>query len=128
MSSWTRAFQNDFAARMAWTVLPPEKANHQPAVQLAGDFERSVRAGSSLSVSVSASDPDGDALTYQWWQYAEAGTCPFPVSIANADQPEAHVTVPADAPAGSTIHLICEVTDDGDPALTRYARTVLTVR
>ena len=36
--------------------------------------------------------------------------------------------VPADAPAGTTLHFICEVTDDGEPALTRYARTILTVK
>ena len=77
---------------------------------------------------VSATDPDGDTLTYRWWQYTEAGTCPLSVVLEDADRPEARVAVPADAPAGSTIHLICEVTDDGEPALTRYARTILTVK
>ena len=128
MARWTRAFQNDFAARMSWTVLPPGEANHQPAVTLQGAFMRNVSPGRTLTVSVAASDPDGDALTYNWWQYAEAGTCPAAVLIEGADRSEARVTVPADAPSGTTIHLICEVTDDGTPALTRYARTILTVR
>ena len=128
MARWTQAFQNDFAARMSWTVLSVEAANHQPSVKLTGAFERRVEAGSSVDVAVAASDPDGDALTYRWWQYTEAGTCPLEVGIPDASSPQASVLVPADAPAGSTIHLICEVTDDGKPALTRYARTILTVR
>ncbi|MHC4521582.1 MAG: hypothetical protein ACYTAS_23570 [Planctomycetota bacterium] len=35
------------------------------------------------------------------------------------------VHVPADA-AGKTIHIILQVTDDGDPPLTRYRRAILT--
>ena len=34
----------------------------------------------------------------------------------------------ADAKPGDTIHFVCTVTDDGTPALTRYARVVVTVR
>ena len=127
MARWTRAFQNDFAARMSWTVLPVEEANHQPAVQLVSAFERRVKPGASVRVAASATDPDGDALSYRWWQYTQVGTCPLEVVITGPDQPEATVQVPAEAPAGTTIHLICEVTDDGEPALTRYARTILTI-
>jgi len=36
--------------------------------------------------------------------------------------------VPSDAVEGQTIHLILEATDDGEPALTRYQRIVITVR
>lgn len=35
--------------------------------------------------------------------------------------------VPEDATAGQTIHIVLEGTDDGKPALTRYARVVVTV-
>ena len=34
----------------------------------------------------------------------------------------------ADAKPGDTIHFVCTVTDDSTPALTRYARVVVTVR
>lgn len=71
---------------------------------------------------------DGDALTVRWWQYTEAGTCPKQAAIESPGAPETRITVPADAPAGTTLHFICEVTDDGEPALTRYARTILTVK
>lgn len=39
----------------------------------------------------------------------------------------ATVNVPPDAKAGDTIHVIAEATDNGTPALTRYARVVVTV-
>jgi hypothetical protein len=35
--------------------------------------------------------------------------------------------VPADALPGQTIHIVVEATDDGAPALTRYARVVVSV-
>ena len=127
MTRWSRAFQNDFAARMSWTVLPPREANHEPSVHLVTPFEQAVGPGETVSVEISAKDPDKDALDIRWWQYREAGTCPVMVSISDAGMAEARVTVPGDAPSGTTIHLICEVTDNGSPALTRYARTVLTV-
>ena len=128
MARWTRAFQNDFAARMSWTVLPVEEANHQPVVQLETTFTQRVKPGGTVTVRAAASDPDGDALTVRWWQYTEAGTCPKQAAIESPGAPETRITVPADAPAGTTLHFICEVMDDGEPALTRYARTILTVK
>ena len=35
--------------------------------------------------------------------------------------------IPANAVKGETIHVICEVTDNGQPPITRYARVILTV-
>jgi hypothetical protein len=40
----------------------------------------------------------------------------------------ADLTVPADAKAGDTIHIIAEATDNGKIPLTRYEHFVLTVR
>jgi hypothetical protein len=40
---------------------------------------------------------------------------------------QARFTVPADAEARQTIHVIAEATDDGVPALTRYERFVVAV-
>jgi hypothetical protein len=39
----------------------------------------------------------------------------------------ARLRVPDDAAPGQTIQLVLEATDDGRPALTRYARVVVTV-
>ena len=126
MARWTEAFQNDFAARMSWTVLPYKEANHEPVVRPLSKLEQTVLDGESVELKVKATDPDGDKLTYKWWQYSEAGSSPAEVEIVS-DGADATVKVPANAPAGS-IHIICEVSDDGSPSLTRYARFVLNVR
>ena len=128
MARWTQAFQNDFAARMSWTVLSPEEANHQPAVQLETPFKVTAEPGESVTVRVAATDPDEDALSLRWWQYREAGTCPLEAEIVAPGQAETQIRVPQAAASGTTLHFICEVTDGGEPTLTRYARVVVTVR
>jgi hypothetical protein len=50
-------------------------------------------------VSLSAkgtTDPDGDALNFQWWQYREAGRDPYPgiVKIENAGKMDASLVIP----------------------------------
>jgi hypothetical protein len=74
-----------------------------------------------------ASDPDVDQLSYHWWQYVEAGTCEIPLTIEDADSPQAYLTIPEEVQPGRTIHLIMEVKDKGSPRLTRFARTILTI-
>ena len=39
---WREAFQHDFAARMAWTVLPRDAANHNPEVVVNGAARHSA--------------------------------------------------------------------------------------
>ena len=72
-------------------------------------------------------DPDGNELTYRWWQYKEADSYKGTVNISDAGNKKASFTVPADASKGETIHIICEVKDNGTPQLTRYQRVVFTV-
>jgi len=50
------------------------------------------------------------------------------VAIENADKPEATFVVPSDATSGDTLQFICEVTDNGTPKLTHYARVIVTVK
>lgn len=136
---WRPAFQNAFQARMDWCVKGPKEANHAPvaalragAAALDGDAAgRIVRieaaAGAAVRLSAAgSSDPDGNALTYRWWVYREAGTCAGDVPLSGADTADAALTVPADA-VGRTIHVILEVTDSGDPPLTAYRRAVIAV-
>ncbi len=126
---WATAFQNDFAARAAWCVLPYREANHPPIVSLAGPADVEAAPGSTVTLDVSGSgDPDGNRLYYSWYQYREPGTYGGRVAIKDADRGLASFAVPADAKPGDTIHLIAEVTDDGKPPLTRYARVIVTVR
>ncbi len=126
---WIEALQNDFAARADWCLKPYEEANHEPVVKLA--CKENITASSGKRVKLSArgtSDPDGDRLTYRWWQYTEADSYAGKVKIESASEQIASVVVPADAKSGNTIHIICEVTDNGTPVLTRYARVVITVK
>lgn len=135
---WRTAFQNDFAARMDWTVQPYAKANHPPVVRLAHAAELTARTGERVSLSaVGSTDPDGDALSYEWFCYDEAGTFPLasgrtgqPLEISHADQPNASFVVPANrmpGDGGGVIHVILAVTDHGTPRLTRYQRVRVTV-
>jgi hypothetical protein len=77
---WRTAFQNDFAARMDWTVKGVREANHNPEVVVngrAGKEPLTVEARAGVPVTLDAAgtrDPDGNALHYRWFFYPEAGT------------------------------------------------------
>jgi hypothetical protein len=126
---WIDALQNDFAARADWCVKSYDQANHPPVVKLAHAHDLKVRPGERVSLSAKGTtDPDGDTLTYRWWQYREAGTYDGTIEIRDAGKQDAWFTVPGDAGEGKTIHVICEVTDSGTPPLTRYQRVVVEVK
>jgi hypothetical protein len=135
---WRAAYQNDFAARMAWTIEPYERANHPPVPKLSHAHALSARPGERVQLNAAGStDPDGNALSYEWFSYGEAGTFTTssgrtgqPVVIQDFDRPGASFTVPTDRvmpPGTGTMHIVLAVTDDGTPRLTRYARVIVTV-
>lgn len=137
---WWRALQNEFAARLAWSVTPRfEDANHPPVIRVEGGPDRaeapegglalSVVPGQRVELAATASDPDGDDVRLIWWAYPEAGPqlCPMAPVIEDDGAGHAAVMVPAQAETGQQIHVIVEGTDSGTPALTRYQRVVLTV-
>lgn len=79
---WRDAFQNDFAARMRWTVTPEfGEARHHPVVCVNGELgtapvEVEVEAGSVVTLDArgtySPDERDGEAsLRFRWWQYHE---------------------------------------------------------
>ena len=124
---WIKDFQNDFAARVTWTQKDFKEANHAPAdIKVQEGLDIKVKPGQQVTLHLSAEDPDGDALNYDWYQYEEAGTYRAPVQVKGKDR-MARLQVPVNAVAGETIHVICAVTDDGQPPITRYARIILTV-
>ncbi|HRG07254.1 MAG TPA: hypothetical protein PLJ08_01650, partial [Cyclobacteriaceae bacterium] len=87
-----------------------------------------VKPGQKISLQAAASDPDGNSITYSWWQYHEVDTYAGKVTLDDDKKATLLFTVPADAKAGDDIHIILSATDTGTPALTRYARVVLKVR
>ena len=125
---WTAAIQNDWAARADWGITPNVKdANHPPTAKVAGPLDRTVTPGQKVTLSAEgSSDPDGDKLSFRWWRYDDVDTSTARIDIAGAaTQSGASFVVPDEV--GKTIHIILEVTDDGDPPLTRYQRVIFTI-
>lgn len=122
------AAQQDFAARMKWSITPKyAAANHEPIVKIEGPLNVMASAGEKVRLNGDISDPDGNAISMRWWQF-RVGTYPKEVSIANSTSAQTEVDIPNDAVSGQTIHVILEATDDGSPSITRYQRVVITVR
>jgi len=124
---WVDVLQNDFAARADWCVKSYEEANHAPVIKLNQAADLKVKPGQAVKLSGSATDPDGDQVSYRWWQYKEVDTYAGEITLENANQAKTSFIVPPDAPAGKTIHLVLEVADAGTPKLTRYKRVILMV-
>ena len=125
---WRDHFQNDFAARMDWTINKYEDANHAPVAKLNHSNEIEVKSGEEIQLDASVStDPDGDKLSYEWIFYREAGTYPSMLELENKNEAELKLTAPkVDAP--KQLHFVVAVTDDGEPKLTNYQRVILTVK
>jgi Protein of unknown function (DUF1593) len=143
---WREAFQNDFAARMNWTIADYGHANHNPLAVVNGQpgtapIVIDAEVGQPVLLDASrSSDPDSQSLHYKWFHYAEAGAADAnlaSVTIKDADTPKAEVTPtavcrPKWLPLGQcsgtgTAHIILAVTDDGSPRLTSYRRVILNV-
>ncbi|MDZ7606419.1 MAG: DUF1593 domain-containing protein [Cyclobacteriaceae bacterium] len=129
---WRDAYQNDFAARMDWSIKTFKEANHPPVVNLEGAAEINVKVGEWVTLDASKStDPDNNTLSYHWFHYPEPGTFWSWRSIVMENtesstmrfriHPEVDLTKP------QTTHLILEVMDNGTPALTRYQRVIVNV-
>ena len=126
---WAEHFQNDWAARADWCVTDYGEANHPPRVALAHSDNLEARPGEQVGLDAdNSNDPDGDELAFRWWVFAEAGTHQGPIVIEDAGQARATLAVPGTASPGETLHVICTVTDSGEPPLARYARVIVRVR
>jgi hypothetical protein len=125
---WRDDFQNDFAARMAWTTRPYADANHPPVPVLRHAAALTVKSGRWFVLDARGStDPDGDSLTYWWFQYPEVGSYRRPIAIELA-QDTARVRVRAPrVEKAETTHFILRLTDKGSPPLTRYQRVIVTI-
>ena len=124
---WRDDFQNDFAARMEWTTKPYQETNHPPVPVLDHPDALTVRSGETFGLSAHATDPDGDSLSFFWFQYPEAGSYKGAVAIKVAENmPNVDVVAPkVDKP--ETVHFILKVTDKGTPPLSRYKRVIVTL-
>lgn len=124
---WRDDFQNDFAARMDWTIKKFKEANHPPVVSLAHDRQLRVKSGEYFSLDASkSSDPDGDNISYYWFAYPEATGFKGEVKIDTENLARINLTTSKVA-AETTLHIIVRVTDKGTPALSRYERIIVTL-
>lgn len=125
---WRDAYQNDFAARIGWTTLPYEAANHPPVARLAHPDRLTVKAGETFVLDASPStDPDGDSLSFLWFHYPEAGSWKAPIAPGGAENV---YRVAFKAPAvtkSETAQFVVAVTDKGSPPVTRYQRVMVTI-
>jgi hypothetical protein len=123
---WRNDFQNDFAARMDWCTKSFKEANHPPVVVVDRD-KITVKSGQGFGLDAGASsDPDGDNLSYLWFDYPEAGSYKKSV-FASAENGHGVYVVAPEVQDQQTIHIIVKVTDKGTPALSRYKRIIVTV-
>lgn len=134
---WRSAYQNDFVARMKWSVTTNyAAANHPPVAKLKHNNVIAAKAGDVIPLSAAgSSDPDGNELSYRWSYYPEPGTFTIssartgtPLKIENADQMNASVAIPSKFGKAGALHIILAVTDNGSPALTRYQRVIIEVK
>lgn len=132
---WRDDFQQDFAARIGWTLTANyAAANHPPLLVVNGvsgtePIRIAVRAGGRVTLDAAGSvDPDGQALIMRWWHYAEP-SMRFrlaPLTITDATTERAVLTAPM-VTQPTTFHIILEVSDAGTPLLTRYRRVMIEV-
>ncbi|WP_231993796.1 DUF1593 domain-containing protein [Pseudobythopirellula maris] len=130
---WNEGYNNDFAARMDWSVTPAySDANHHPVAVVSGDATRKVleisaQAGSTVNLSADgSSDPDGDTLSHRWSYYSEPSSYEGELQVQDGDSSSASVTLPDDA-SGKSLHFILELSDDGTPSLFAYRRVIVNV-
>ena len=128
---------NDFCARMQWAAEGRGNLNPRVAVRVldgspvkntssVAPLRITAKAGDTIRLDASKSfDPDGDGLTFLWWQQPEIGTTKL--TIDQSDQSIVTVRIPADTKS-DTVHLICEVHDDGPFHLVAYRRIIIAIK
>ena len=116
----------DFMARMQWADEgrgnrnPKVIINHTEGIQ---PIYIRAKAGESFCLDASKSvDPDGDKLSFRWWQQPEIGKTTL--TLHHTDESKMTVQIPVDAKS-DTIHFICEVHDDGPFHLVSYRRIIV---
>jgi hypothetical protein len=115
---------------MDWCIMSYEEANHPPVANLNQPAEFTVKSGDIFKLDADGSyDPDGDGLSYWWFQYPEAGSYDGLVSFGfYADNLyNMHTIVAPEVEHPETVHFILKVTDKGNPPLSRYKRVIVTI-
>lgn len=134
ISRWSEGYNNDFSARMDWSITSHYKdANHHPVAILNGDDSRQVlevvaSSGSSIEFSAAgSSDPDGHSLSYSWTFYNAPSSYDGELTIQNKASSSTKLDIPKNA-RGKTMHIVLEIHDNGTPNLYAYRRVIVKVQ
>ena len=126
---WRDDFQNDFAARMDWFTKSYQNANHPPVPVLGHPEQITVKSGEGFGLDASGSyDPDGDNLSYLWFNYPEAGSYKKLIKIDGAENVHGAWIIAPRVEKNETAHFILRVTDKGNPSLSRYKRVIVEIQ
>ena len=133
ISRWSNGYNNDFQARMDWSITSNYSgANHHPIAVVNGDetkqvLEMSAAPGSTVNLSAAgSSDPDGHSLSYNWFYYKDPGTYSGSVSVQGNTSTSPSVSIPLNA-LDKEIHIVLELHDSGNPSLYAYRRVIINV-
>jgi hypothetical protein len=72
-------------------------------------------------------DPDGDNLSYLWFQYPEAGSYKKSIEFVSAENLWKVAVRAPRVEKSETAHFILKVTDKGTPPLSRYKRVIVNI-
>jgi hypothetical protein len=112
---------------MEWTTKSYREANHPPVPILDVPEAFTMHSGEHFRLGAHATDPDGDSVSFYWFQYPEAGSYKKPVTISVAENlSQIDLTAPK-VDKAETVHFILRVTDKGTPPLSRYKRVIITI-
>ena len=106
-----------------------EDANHPPVVNLNHPEHITVQSGAIFKLDADGTyDPDGDALSYLWMQYPEAGTYEGTISFGLAENLyNVHTIQAPEVQSPQSTHFILRVTDKGTPSISRYKRVIVNI-
>ncbi len=130
LTRWIPAATNSFLNRLQWPVKDPGEVNREPVAVLNGDQSAKIirlkgSPGEVITLDASNSyDPDDDELTFHWFRYEEADSYTGAVNISDPENTIQQITIPEDLEEAN-IHIVLELKDDGEPALTSYRRVII---
>jgi hypothetical protein len=90
--------------------------------------EITVKSGERFALDAAGSiDPDGDNLSYLWFNYPEAGTYKKLIKVDGAENTHGVTVIAPLVDKKETAHFILKVTDKGVPSLSAYKRVIVTI-
>ncbi len=130
LTRWIPAATNSFKNRLLWSVKEPGEVNREPVAVVNDDQSNKIisiaaKPGQTITLDASGSfDPDGDELAFHWFRYDKADSYNGDIPISNPADDLQQITVPEDL-GNANIHLVLEVTDNGEPQLVSYRRVII---